>query len=354
MMGGGIPSMMFWAFPTWILHQEQLLRQECSWIDECDWNVWLECWLERDDNSFLAQPVTMKKRTILTSCKNRPRALKREDMHGTSLLFKYGFCCRLGQTLSFPLYPQSDCYICQQFPEEMPHTHTHTVLCTALHTHAPTSLKTHVHMWTEGLKRNKSCRAGWSPFCFLSKSFIFAPQQECRSAPSSYSIAFPSVRGTEGCLYLCAMHIRVGPCSVSPVRPHRGLSESFVGFLRLRGCDYKEKCWFVTKRAQGPWKQRTIWRRNYTSPPQRGHRYIASHYKRRPAVVLSLIPSICPLPLLPPSSGPSFLLCIRTEECYPLVAGHHATGRWERRKRVKGTESREKRVRLEEQTHFYC
>lgn len=65
------------------------------------------------------------------------------------------------------LYPQSDCSICQQLPAEMPHTHTPQFM----YTQDPTSLKilhTHIHKQ----RRNKISSSGWSPFCFLSKSFI--------------------------------------------------------------------------------------------------------------------------------------------------------------------------------------
>ena len=67
-----------------------------------------------------------------------------------------------------------------------------------------------------------------------------------------------------------------------------------------------------------------------------------THYiRRRPAVVLPLIPSIRPsprLPILPLGSG---------EECYPVVAGHRATRRQsrtkdERRKKDTNKEAGEK------------
>lgn len=52
-------------------------------------------------------------------------------------------------------------------------------------------------------------------------------------------------------------------------------------------------------------KQQTVWKRSCSSPPQRGCNgveptYNITLYIRRVAMVLSLIPSICPSPLLPP------------------------------------------------------
>lgn len=206
-----------------------------------------------------------------------------------ALLFQCGLSCRLSQTLSVPLYPQSDCYICQQLPEEMPHTNT---LTHSTHTHTKSSvLPAHTCSykpctWTEVLRRNKSWRAGWSPFCSLSKSFIFAPQQRCRhrNLPSRYSISFPTVKKKrkQGCVYLYAMCILVDPCVVKLC----GYLVAWVrvlwrvsGCLRLSGCYYKQKGWkgrFMTSRQKAG-KRQTVWRRNCSSPPQRGHRYITSH-----------------------------------------------------------------------------
>ena len=52
-------------------------------------------------------------------------------------------------------------------------------------------------------------------------------------------------------------------------------------------------------------KQQTIWKRSCSLPAKRGHSgaeltYNIKLYIRRPAMVLSLIPSICPSSLLPP------------------------------------------------------
>lgn len=199
-------------------------------IETSDWSVLtaVVTGVERDEDSFLAQPVTMKKRTILTSCKNRPRALKRKDMHGTSLLFKYGFCCRPGQTLSFPLYPQSDCYICQQFPEEMPHTHTHTQSSVLPCAHM--LLQAWKLTYTCELKGSKEIRAVGQGGVHSASSANLLFLHLSRSAGvhlRDIALHFPLWEGRRA---LYAMHIQVDPCSVSPVRPLRGLNESFVGF----------------------------------------------------------------------------------------------------------------------------
>lgn len=113
-------------------------------------------------------------------------------------------------------YPQSDCYICQHFPAEMPHTNT--LSQNPLYWPHVSSSLTHAHPWTEVLRRNKSLRAGWSPFCFLSKSFIFAPQRRRRhhNLPSRYGISLPTVKKERkrGRVYFNAMCILVDPCVV--------------------------------------------------------------------------------------------------------------------------------------------
>lgn len=194
--------------------------------------MWLKrlvgvCWMEKDEDKFLVKPV---KTTVEINWKTE---IERERTACMALLFKYGFCCRLSQTLSFPLYPQSDCYICQQFPEEMPHTHK--VLCAAC-THmllqASKLSLSHTHTRTEVLKRNKSWRAGWSPFCFLSKSFIFAPQQACRhhNLPSRYSLAFEKKERL--CVFVCYVYLS-GPLRGQSVWVPCGLSDSSVTSRRL-------------------------------------------------------------------------------------------------------------------------
>lgn len=144
-----------------------------------------------------------------------------------ALLFQCGLNCRPSQTLSVPLYPQSDCYICQQLPEEMPHTNTlthstHTYKHThtenplyRLHTHAPTSL-------THELKRSEEIRAegqGGVHSAFSAKSFIFAPQQRRRhhNLPSRYSISFPTMEKKKK-----KARLRVFVCYVYFSRPLRG------------------------------------------------------------------------------------------------------------------------------------
>lgn len=109
-----------------------------------------------------------------------------------ALLLQCGLSCKLSQTQSVSL---PTVWLLQQFPEEMPHTKK-PLYC---------SYKPHMHTWTKVLKRNKSWRAGWSPFCFLSKSSIFAPQQQHRhhKLPSRYGISFPA-----------AMCVLVDPCVV--------------------------------------------------------------------------------------------------------------------------------------------
>lgn len=67
------------------------------------------------------------------------------------------------------------------------------------------------HTLSVGLKRNQSCRAGWSRPCFLSQSFIFAPQQESRHHKSHprYSIAVPTMEGKKESLsaFVCCGYI---------------------------------------------------------------------------------------------------------------------------------------------------
>lgn len=112
--------------------------------------------------------------------------------------------------------------------------HTHKVLWIAS-THmllqASKTLTRHTHTQTQSwaFKRNKSCRAGWSPFCFLSKSFIFAPQQEPRhhNSHSRYSVAVPGVKKTERpCAFVWYVYLS------GPLRGQAavlcGLRESFV------------------------------------------------------------------------------------------------------------------------------
>lgn len=81
--------------------------------------------------------------------------------------------------------------------------HSHIVhTCTKssalpVHTCSCKPQKSQTHTWTKVLWRNKSWKAGWSPFCFLSKSFIYAPQQQQRrhhKLPLRYGISFPTVR----------------------------------------------------------------------------------------------------------------------------------------------------------------
>lgn len=151
---------------------------------------------------------------------------------------QYGFCFWLSQTLSvaiptvwllhLPAYPRGDA----------PHTHTDANTLTKsselpVHTcsYKPQKLSqdTHTHTQSWAFKRNKSCRAGWSPFCFLSKSFIFAPQQEPRhhNSHSRYSVAVPTVKKTERpCAFVWYVYLS------GPLRGQAavlcGLRESFV------------------------------------------------------------------------------------------------------------------------------
>lgn len=99
------------------------------------------------------------------------------------------------------------------------HTHAHKVLCIAC-THMLLQASELAHTHTHGLKllrRNKSWRAGWSPFCFLSKSCIFAPQQRRRhhNLPSTYRVSFPAAKRKKKML-------RVFVCCVYLSRPLRG------------------------------------------------------------------------------------------------------------------------------------
>lgn len=114
-----------------------------------------------------------------------------------------------------------------------PHTHrykhTHKVLWIPGTHMLLQASKTLTQTQSSAFKRNKSCRAGWSPFCFLSKSFIFAPQQEPRhhNSHSRYSVAVPTVKKTERpCAFVWYVYLS------GPLRGQAavlcGLRESFV------------------------------------------------------------------------------------------------------------------------------
>lgn len=83
------------------------------------------------------------------------------------------------------------------------HTQTHmqtqsqALLNCFVHTCSCKPQNSHTQTHTQVLKGNKSCRAGWRPPCFLSESFIFAPQQERRHHNSHprYSTAVPTLNG---------------------------------------------------------------------------------------------------------------------------------------------------------------
>lgn len=71
----------------------------------------------------------------------------------------------------------------------------------------------------------------------------------------------------------------------------------------------------------------------HLAPKARSQIYNIHLYKETALWFLFLIPSISPFPTSPLLPSLSSRSLTRTEECYPLVAGHPATRRQERRKR---------------------
>lgn len=159
---------------------------------------------------------------------------KRDRTACVASLFKYGFCFWLSQTLSIPIPTVWLLHLPAHPRGYAPHTHTDTNTLNKVLWIAGTHMllqasKTLTQTQSSAFKRNKSCRAGWSPFCFLSKSFIFAPQQEPRhhNSHSRYSVAVPTVKKTERpCAFVWYVYLS------GPLRGQAavlcGLRESFV------------------------------------------------------------------------------------------------------------------------------
>lgn len=158
-----------------------------------------------------------RKRARLHFSEKKQSQTRRDRTACVASLFKYVFCFPTEPNLIRPCARSLTTASAKHKPEEMPYTHkhicklNHKLLWTALRTHAPASLNTYTHTLTWVLKRNKSCRAGWSSPCFLSKSFIFAPQQESRHHNSHprYSIAVPTMEGKKERLsaFVCCGYI---------------------------------------------------------------------------------------------------------------------------------------------------
>lgn len=142
-------------------------------------------------------------------------------------LFKYVFCFPTEPSLIRPRAHSLATASAKHKPEEMPSTHTNTFANTitrstelpCAHMLLQASKLTQKHT-LKCSKRNKSCRAGWSPPRFLSESFIFAPQQEPRHQNSNprYSTAVPTMEGKKCSLLLYA----VGMFKWTPARSNCG------------------------------------------------------------------------------------------------------------------------------------
>lgn len=158
-------------------------------------------------------------------------------------LFKYVFCFPTEPSLIRPRAHSLMTASAKHKPEEMPCAHANTYANTitrstelpCAHMLLQASKLTQKHT-LKCLKRNKSCRAGWSPPRFLSESFIFAPQQESRHQNSNprYRTAVPTMEGKkEKAVCFCVLWV----CLSGPLRGQTvvlcGPKESFVTGRRL-------------------------------------------------------------------------------------------------------------------------
>lgn len=171
--------------------------------------------------------------------------------------------------------------------------------------------------------------AGWSPFCFLSRSFIFTPQHELghRDLPSREGAAGETLWRKQTacvCLYAACME-------VDPVRP---LCDGCLVAFSLDGAISRTVlvCSEMGKKELEK-RPKPLEKKVHLAPKARSQIYNIHLYKESALWFLSLIPSISPFPTSPLLPSLSSRSLTRAEECYPLVAGHPATRRQERRKR---------------------
>lgn len=159
-----------------------------------------------------------RKRARLHFSEKKQSETRRDRTACVASLFKYVFCFPTEPNLIRPCARSLTTASAKHKPEERrcpTHTNTYANSITSsselpcAHMLLQASILTHTLTWV--LKRNKSCRAGWSSPCFLSKSFIFAPQQESRHHNSHprYSIAVPTMEGKKERLsaFVCCGYI---------------------------------------------------------------------------------------------------------------------------------------------------
>lgn len=299
------------------------------------------CWLERGKDSFPVKPV--KKRHYLSEKTER---LEEKGLHAWLCCSSMGFVADRAKL--YPSFYTHSLTTTSASSLRGDATHSHSPLC-CLHTHAPTSLKTHTHE----LKCSEEMRAEVQGGVRSASSASLLFLHLCRSAGiitylQDIALHSPLWQKDWLCVFVCYIYWS-GPPRGQTVWVSGGLSESFATTAVWDWVDgtinRRAGLWQNGQKAGG---RQTIWRRNCTSPPQRGHRYITSLYIRSATVVLFLIPSIYPFPLLLPSSNPSLLAC---SSWGMLPTGGWASGHRETRskKKRKDAKSREIRVWMDEQ-----
>lgn len=184
-------------------------------------------------------------------------------------------------------------------------THSHTQTSSALlsYTCSYKPQNTHRHTHT----RNRSWRAGWSPSCFFSKSLILTPQKDHRGIMTylkNTALSFHCGK-TQHSYAVCVLVDRVGTCA----------NRKFV---------------FWQNEDMGWWSDKRLKRKCKVSC-NRGQGYIRLllYKEARCGFFFSFLPLVLFLSVF-----------AHVKECYPLVAGHPATARPERR----STKRRKKRA----------